>query len=522
MESLANELLLDIFEYFNSIELIHLFHQLNNRFNQLLYQHFRKCPLDFRSIYKQDFDSICQVHLPLLTNQIISIHLSNEDETPNQLNFFLSYNFYFDNLQFLSLYHIHSINEILIHCPNLIYLNISKCHFNDDIEQAKISMNHIWSLTKLQFCYLNDFFVSLLTITSSSIQKLSIENHSLSFNCLNSLFQHTPHLQNLNITIRDPSNEIFKIRNLSKLIIRISDIYITGYQWKEMIGQLKIFRLLMSYQFDVRKNIHDEFEQLFESFQTKFWIEEHQWFIRCDCQIQSRTIQLYTLPYTFKEFVNYDFDLSKSTCPIDGSLNYVKNLIFDNYLSRLGLQFPNIYSLELAFPFDDTLWSVIPNFNRLKSLEIISIVHSNEFDPSILRLCQLLNRAINLYSLTIDYLILSQLSINNQSIHRLDLMVNDGHFYDFECISLIQSLLDDRCEVLLINIENRLIIFDLIENFPKLRALIFQCQDDQWGDSNESFLHEDELIRWLKNSLTSNCSIIRDENEISVIRLWIR
>jgi hypothetical protein len=255
----------------------------------------------------------------------------------------------------------------------------------------------------------------------------------------------------------------------------------------------------MLYQFDESKNIQEEFDYLFESFQTKFWLEEHQWFIRCDCQTESRIIHLYTLPYSFKKFINYNFDLSKSTCSID-SMNSL------------------IYSLELTFPFNDTLWSIIPNFNRLKSLEIISIVHSNEFDQSIFRLRQLLNQSINLYSLTIDYLILSQLSINIQSIRRLDLMMNDGHFYDSECI----SLLNNQCEVLLINIENRFIIFDLIEKLPKLRTLIFQCQDDQWDDSIESFLDEDELIQWLKNSLSSICSIIRDENEISVIRLWIR
>jgi hypothetical protein len=101
-------------------------------------------------------------------------------------------------------------------------------------------------------------------------------------------------------------------------------------------------------------------------------------------------------------------------------------------------------------------------------------------------------------------------------------MANDGHFYGLECISLIQSFLGNQCEVLLINIENRSIVLDLIENMSNLRALTIQCQDDQWGDSNESLLNEDELIQWLKFRIPSNSLIIRDEREMSVIRLWIR
>jgi hypothetical protein len=315
-------------------------------------------------------------------------------------------------------------------------------------------------------------------------------------------------------------------------MININEIYFDGYQWEELIRnylhKLKVFRLFMYYKFDDTKNLNEEIDQLIESFQTKFWIDQHQWFIQCDYHTGNRSMHLYTLPYGFKEFRSYFSDMSKSTCPIDknyNSSNYVNTLIVHNSLLRPISQFPNIDHLELSFPFDNTLWSVIPKFDRLKSIEIISNVHSNEVEQSINHLGLLINQAIHLYSLTIDYLILSQLSIveiENKSIHRLDLLTNDGHFYGIECISLIQSFLGDQCEVLLINIENRSIVLDLIEKISNLRALTFQCQNDQWGDSSESLLNEDELIQWLKNCLPSNCSVIRDEIDISIIRLWIQ
>lgn len=562
IEFLANELLLDIFEYFNAIEILHSFHQLNIRFNTLIYIHLQKCPLDFRSIYKQDFDNICQNHLPFITNYIISLHLSNEDDTPNQLNLFFLYNYDFKkfiNLQSLSLYQIYSIdliNAILSNCSNLIYLNLNKCHFNDNnIEQKQIYMNTIWSLSKLQYCYLNEFYPLLLTINSLSMKKLSLENNSLLFNSLIFLYHYTSNLQILNIKIRDLSsydelisfnisqltidfsgeiNFLKNFPNLSKLIIKISDIYINGYQWENLINnhlkKLKIFRLLMIYQFNqIEKSLDEEFEELFQSFQTKFWIEIHQWFIQFHYNSEHQFVHLYTLPYSFKKFFNYNINISKSTCLINENFrlfNYVKKLICENDLINLSLKFFNINYLEIGFPFNDNIWLIIPNFKRLKSLEILSNIHSNEFDQSIIHLRKILEQSINLYSLTIDYLIISQLSIlkllNNKSIRRLDLMMNDGHFYGSECISLIESFLGNQCEVLLINIENRSIIFDLIKHFSKLRALIIQCQDDQWDDSNESFLNEDELIQWLTYHLPPNCSISRDENEISAIQLWIR
>ena len=574
-ESLANELLLDIFEYFNAIQVLRTFHGLNLRFDNLLYQYFQTFPLDFRSVSKQDFDNICQRHLPLISHQITSIHLSNDDDTSEQPNLFVEYGFHFQQfpkLQSLSLYHIHSaklINKIILDCPHLIYLNINKCRFDDDeMETAEICINNIWHLTNLKKCYLDiyffdDFNMPLSAVISSSLEDLSIQNYSFSLSYLKSLFKCTPNLRNLNIRIEDiPDSEqlLFMIPSLTKLtvyfsgtldslrnllenmpnllelIIEMNYLDIDGYQWEDIIRsylcKLKVLKFLMYNEFDIEKNREEKIDRLLESFQTKFWLNEHQWFVRCDYHTEHGTPYLYTLPYGFQKFQTYYGNMSKSTCLMDkisDLFNHVNILTVDKLLltfaSEFSIQFSNLCHLELSFPFDDILWSVIPKFHRLNSLEIISAMHPDQDDLSISRLCLLINRAIHLYSLTIDYLIISQLSavgITNKSIHRLDLMTNDGHFYGIECISLIQLLLGDQCEILLINIETRSIVLDLIEKIFNLRALNFQCQDDTWGDSNESLLMEDELIQWFKHRLPSTCSIVRDQYEICVIRLWIR
>jgi len=85
LESLTNELLLGLVEYFHVVHLCKAFYALNSRFDQLLciqYQHFHR---DFRSISKHDFDNISP-QLPFIIDRIISLHFSNENIIPNVPN----------------------------------------------------------------------------------------------------------------------------------------------------------------------------------------------------------------------------------------------------------------------------------------------------------------------------------------------------------------------------------------------------------------------------------------------------
>ena len=79
IESLANELLLDLFEYISSVDLLHAFYGLNNRFDKLLHDHLQTHSLDFRSTSKTNFRLICQQYLPTFANSIYSIYLSDDD-----------------------------------------------------------------------------------------------------------------------------------------------------------------------------------------------------------------------------------------------------------------------------------------------------------------------------------------------------------------------------------------------------------------------------------------------------------
>lgn len=139
LENLANEILLDLFEYFNSTDLIYVFYDLNSRFNNLLSMRFQNHSLDFRFVSKHVFDNIYQQHLRYLGDKILSLHLSNNHETPNLAEYFLSRSFVFKQfhrLQSLSIYEINSsrtLNRIIYQCRDFLYfthLYITKCKFS--------------------------------------------------------------------------------------------------------------------------------------------------------------------------------------------------------------------------------------------------------------------------------------------------------------------------------------------------------------------------------------------------------
>lgn len=92
-ELLPNKTILDLFEYFPFIDLFRAFFNLNSRFNQLLLLRFRKFHLDLPDLSKTTFHHISQNYIPLIIDRIVSLHLSNDDNTPQQIELFLSQQF---------------------------------------------------------------------------------------------------------------------------------------------------------------------------------------------------------------------------------------------------------------------------------------------------------------------------------------------------------------------------------------------------------------------------------------------
>lgn len=574
-ESLPNELLIDLFGYLNIIHLVRAFHGLNLRLNNLLFDHSPGFHLNLKSIPKKDFDFICQQHLPTIAPHILSLSLSNDDDTPEQISCFLSHDFplrHFIYLQSLSLYQIrfdntiHRILQELLDLQYLTSLKIDKLQYQYDKENLLYLFNIIWTLPKLIHCHLLDFSANynyseftFPTMISSSIEYLSIENVQFDINQFFNLTESTPHLRHLAITINVSSNidqsqwhmisslTVLKIEfspqsfdDITNLFQHIPNLYylaflsesikITGHEWEQLITnylpKLNVFELIMSTSFQNTGDKEGEVDQLLDSFRTPFWLEVHQWFVRCDWTEQQNfelfnnpNMVLYTLPYFQKFFYYSELSHSKSTSPNDRdywSYNRVHDLLLDNhgfmqYFSRYPIRFPNVQYLRLKSFLLSSLRSTLPTFDQLIVLYVIGYDDDDHFDLQVL-----LDHTPRLSSLKFNTYYPSQLLLKNSSIRQLYFPSNK-FFGKQQCTNFFLRLsLFQQCEVLQIGIDTREIVLDFFEKLPNLRSLSFTCQDDEWTENRG---RKDELMEWLKDHLPSNCWITRPQ--FRLIRIWI-
>ncbi|CAF4351465.1 unnamed protein product, partial [Adineta steineri] len=219
---------------------------------------------------------ICKKYLPLFNHQILSLRLSDDDNTPQQISLFLSYGLQlqrFTHLQTISLSHIHSsciLNKLLTDClylPSLTHFTLTNCRISIDQISTDHLYNQIWSLPKLTYCYIDINFSDRNyfpkpTIISTSLKSLHIPNISCDFNELIHLFQVTPNLQYVSIVFTDYTDEydlslfylpitrlklsfdcslnilqyfLQNLSNLQHLTLETSNIYMNGYEWEDFI-----------------------------------------------------------------------------------------------------------------------------------------------------------------------------------------------------------------------------------------------------------------------------------------------
>ncbi|CAF1434546.1 unnamed protein product [Rotaria sordida] len=583
-EFLPNEILLDIFEYLNGIDLLRTFYGHNSRFNLLLYNQFQSYRFDLLSCSKHQFDIICKQHLPFISNRVTTLTLSDNEDTPGQINQLFSYipSFrQFIHLRSLSILHIPSyytlvkIADELHYFSNLTRLKLNICPFGNNQVNLQLVVNSIWSLPKLTYCYysvridLKQTF-TLPTKLSTSLKAVDISAQMLKWNQIYSLFECTPHLEYLDIFITPFDNNhyqsspiptliklntaCYRMSDTSKMIsflknvpnlrhLKITMVFnlINGYQWEQIIRnylpKLKIFNLNMYDQFPDDQNIEERANELINSFQSSFWINEYKWFVRCF--ICDKIIRLETSSVIFYHFEKKFPNWWKSTFSHDNHLKFYHcmtsiddNIVFDqSFLFDIFLQ--NMDSVCITFPINNQFWSIVPSLKTLRSLRILSYTDTYQS-----QLQALLDRTPYLYRLDIRQelslpLQISLFKYNNASVRQLCLQKYNYRFNEKECDTLTHSSLGVQCEILSIKVKNRESIIILVKNMINLRALHIQCEDDEYSkylslieNVNESHqtnkTNKDELIQWLKDNLSSTYLISRDPKSIDCIRLWIR
>ncbi|CAF0741564.1 unnamed protein product [Adineta ricciae] len=566
LEQLANELLLEVFDYLDCLTIFRAFYGLNYRFNQLIILQIQKFDLDFRLVPKCSFDLFCQQHLPLLKTRIVSLHLSNEINIPELPDSFRSYGHRMNQfiiLKFLSIscYSINMLRRILTECHNLSYLarlHIHTTNYDSMEDHYRYLIEAIWTLPHLTHCqidvlYSSSAWFSSMSTVSTSIQNLSTSGTSYSLTTLCNLLDHTPNLKQLevgHVTVTDdaplavtfPSLRSLRlicdtsirsiqpffqiIPNLCDLTVHVSNIESNGSVWEQIfvdyLKNIKTFRLVMNIQFG---SYHDDFyemkvEQLFNSFRSDFWLKKRQWFIRCDTyQINTKDIcLLYTLPYPFETFSYIGNSRSKSTSPhpfnlTDYSqvrtLEHVRNnpCTVINGFTFIPIRCDNIRHLKLKFPIDEHFDSIILTLNYLISLDVILYE-----DEDYHQLQRLLQRAPHLRQLKFCHpgkFSMASFNLFSPSIRQLDFFQTSGfrlrYFSSTECALFVDLPLAVQCEILTMDVRNRTDIVKLINAMPNLQAMNVHCQDGITCADRTIKIHDD-LIEWLHKHLSSDCS----------------
>jgi hypothetical protein len=122
----------------------------------------------------------------------------------------------------------------------------------------------------------------------------------------------------------------------------------------------------MCIEFPGKKNKDKQVDQLLDTFRNQFWLEKHQWYVRCHRMSHEKygTIFLCTIPYGFVDFyLNMLTTAHKSTCPQDNDYDLyhqVKNLSYISSMECLSfIQFSHIRNLSIELYFDKKLWKNI-------------------------------------------------------------------------------------------------------------------------------------------------------------------
>ena len=560
IECFPNELFLEIFQYLDAVHLLQAFYNLNNRFNQLLLIQIQQYHFDFSSLSTTNFERFLQEYLPLIDTRVFTCHFSDDLHTQNLSKYFQFSNYrlnQFPQLRSLSIDCIYSfelINEItsqLKELPSLTHLRMTlQSHLDPEIHFRDF-ISHIWRLSTLTHCDINVIYpyVSWLmdmSVVSTSIRCLTLKTISYDWIKLSELVRYTPNLQHLVIgefyqyidtTVETTFNSLIsfnviihksidlmrslflKMSNLRSLTVEMQNVYFDGHQWETLLRHsfphLNVFRLKMSIEFSSSEEIDDQVDQFLDSFSSSFWLNEHQWFVRCHwCPSDmNKTGLLYTLPYPCETFAYIDEYRSKST-GIDRRNSYsrVKTLSHINRrrtMETMEVDWPrpflSVRHLKVKFPLNEYFWTIIPTFDQLISLDVTL---NQTFAFSQLQL--LLDRSPRLSSLRFschNHFPMRSFQFHHSSLRHLQFFQELTHNYHYftseECGIFTETPLANQCELLVIDVHNRTDILQLMEKMPRLRVLRVRCPE--------------ELIEWLHNELS--CSITRNPLEFSQIDL---
>lgn len=505
-EHFPNEILFELFRYLKSFDLIRCFSSLNSRFETLLVEHSNRFTMNFSSTRRKHFIWLCQTFLQNNAHRIRRLCLSNDDSTPTMVDDFLLSHLSIDKfirIEVLTILDLCSQSSLVLfsaqlsNLSHLTRLTIAGSYLEFNDENSQRFVDQIWSLPKLNFCYLNLYFdgkpFPISSIRSNSIKSLQIYGQSVTLHDFIHLMDKTPTVEKLSIHIDqifsfDHNRSFISLRqfsftsngqtgreilesllpvmpNLSQLKVDLEDSFIDGHQWKSLIELYlpSLTDLRFSMQFS--RHNHYTVSTILETFRTDFWINQRRLFVHCIRQYseQSSNFHVLTIPQ-FSDKIIFEHPTT-----IDSTSTLHQNQRSLHY-SHLSIRLSTFQSLPTL---------IDPVYVQHLTLSIENHLHSAS------TLVELLRSLISLRSLSFCqtdlHVLFSYLAnIDQPPSIRLIRFIDKYYFDEQQSRQLTQLPIIQQCQNLYVSLRNHQTLSIIIENLMNhLHTLHIELNDAQ-------------------------------------------
>ena len=357
LSTLPVEILYQILDYLDTETILLSVRYVTKTF-YLISNSFNRYHIDFSVLSKRYFDIICRLIDP---ENIVSIVLSDEDTTPGQINLFLT------RFRIHHFPHLHSLTFRSINWTDLhiILTDILPCSLTSFSihSQGKQSKSTLYLLSQL----LNQSNLKLFSlnthahqiegifknISESSLTHLTVG--IITFNEYQIILRYCSQLRTLRVddcwisdtdrflsteshrqltslTLQDTNRSIEQLESflsLSPSIIELKIInslstpnsLIDGSKWEALIKtKLPLLRSFHFVFYQVHLRIYQcdaDVEILIRPFRSSFWLEDKQWFVKCQSIKSLHKVKLFTIPFPSSSYdYNHDPDqILLSTTP---------------------------------------------------------------------------------------------------------------------------------------------------------------------------------------------------------------
>ncbi|CAF3408858.1 unnamed protein product [Rotaria socialis] len=400
LENLANEILLEIFDYLLPIDLIRACDMLNERIQNLITQ--RRMHVDLSTnLSFNDFNEYCSKICFHYSSCIYSVRLSNVETCGGIKLFFTKFSQIertFPNLRTMSFTEPNEMDyKQIVKLKHLTSIHL-KCY---KMSEQKIHLGLLFDIPYLETCVLgyDDALPVQKLRPNLHLNRLILD--SFYINDLHTLFHFYPSLQHLSINrlvvnfhgFLPPLNRSFETLRTLKLncvytvrsdyvahilsilprltrftIVAIGIDFLSSKQWLEILATLEKLRFLT---LDIKAVSVTSNNEISPSFLTEFW---RQWHIAVDYSQDNKKFHLFTVPYRRLSFISTIHCLPVIEVPHNAFSSVTDIYLKTNIPMQIQSQrvYPNVRALQI---YQNAIVPV--NYSTLL-LQLQSMFHLNK------------------------------------------------------------------------------------------------------------------------------------------------